>query len=112
MSGGFDCGVFPASTAALYIRISHPEALPDLVSALSKRVHYVARTVAPDAVAISVLGSFSDGGKGDLRDFLRDWTACRPGIKAEVKMEDLRAVTVLPIPLPRADINDRRILST
>lgn len=108
MSGGSTCGLFTASTAALYIRISQPEALPDLVTALYKHVHYVTETVAPDAVTISVLGSFADGGKRDLTDFLRQWKAGRPGVEAEVEMEDLRAVTVLPIPLPRANINEGR----
>ena len=78
------------------------------MTALSERVHYVVATVGPDRVAVSVLGSFADFGEGDLRRFLNEWKAGRPGIEADVETDDLRAVTVLPIPLPSANINDAR----
>lgn len=90
----------------MYIRVSHPEALPDLVTALSERNHYVARAVGPDRVAVSVLGSFADLGEDELTRFVREWKAERPCIEAAVEMDDLRAVTVLPTPLPSVDIND------
>lgn len=103
--GGVDCGVFPRLPAALHIRVSHPEALPDLVDALAERVHYVVGTVGPDRVAVGVLGSFADSGEDELKRFLDEWKAGRPGIGADVEMDDLRAVAVLPIPLPRPVIH-------
>jgi hypothetical protein len=90
----------------LYIRISHPEALPDLVSALSKRAHFVVGAVGTDVVTVGVLGSFADGGQGDLKRFLRAWRTEHPGIHTDIEIDDLRAVTVLPIPLPKAEINE------
>ena len=94
----------------MYIRISHPDALPDLVRALSKRVHFVVGAVRTDVVTVGVLGSFADGGKDDLRRFLRAWQGEHPGIHTDIEIDDLRAVTVLPIPLPRADINEATLV--
>jgi hypothetical protein len=90
----------------LYIRISHPEALPDLVSALSNRAHFVVGAVGADVVTVGVLGSFSDGGQDDLKHFLRAWRTEHPGIETDIEIDDLRAAIVLPIPLPRPNIND------
>jgi hypothetical protein len=90
----------------LHIRISHPEALPALVTALSKRAHFVVGAVGTDVVTVGVLGSFADGGQGDLQRFLRAWRTEQPGIETSIELDNLRAVTVLPIPLPRPDIND------
>ena len=100
----------PVSAAALHIRISHPEALPDLVTALSKRAHFVVGRVGRDVVTVGVLGSFADGGLGDLKHFLRAWRTEHPGIETNIEVDDLNAVTVLPIPLPRADINDATVV--
>jgi hypothetical protein len=105
LSGG-STAVSPRLIAALHIRISHPDALPDLVSALSKRAHFVVGAVGTDLVTVGVLGSFADGGKGDMKRFLRAWTTEHPGIETVIEIDDLRAVAVLPIPLPRPDIND------
>lgn len=96
----------PRPHAVLHIRVSHPEALPDLVTALSERAHFVVGAVGPDVVTVGVLGSFSDGGEDDLRGFLRAWQVGWPDIEFDVEIDELGAVTVLPIPLPRADIND------
>jgi hypothetical protein len=96
----------PRLNCGLYIRISHPDALPDLVRALSKRAHFVVGAVRTDVVPVGVLGSFADGGQDDLKRFLRAWRVEHPGIETDIEIDDLRAVTVLPIPLPRADIND------
>jgi len=91
---------FPfADFAALHIRISESTALPELVTALHKRVRYVVRQIAPNAVAVSVLGSFADGGEADLKLFLAEWRASHAGVDAEVVLDDLRAATVLPSPL-------------
>lgn len=103
---GPDCGVSPRLLWRLYIRVSQPEALPDLLTALSKRVHYVVEDVRPDVVAVGVLGSFADGGADNLRRFVHEWTAARPGVEAKVEMDELGAVYVLPTPLPSADIGD------
>ena len=105
LSSGSICGV-SRETAVLHIRINHPEALPDLVTALSKRAHFVVGAVGTDVVTVGVLGSFADGGEGDLRHFLCAWSAQRPGIETDIQIDELGAVIVLPIPLPRADIND------
>jgi hypothetical protein len=63
----------------LHIRISEPRALPELVTALHERVRYVVRQIAPDAVAVSVLGSFADGGEEDLKLFLAEWQSGHAG---------------------------------
>ena len=90
----------------MHIRVTHPEALPALVRALSKRAHFVVGAVGTDVVTVGVLGSFADGGEDDLRRFLRAWRTEHPGIETSIELDDLRAVAVLPIPLPRAGIND------
>lgn len=59
-------------------------------------------------VTVGVLGSFADGGQDDLKRFLRAWRTEQPGIETDIELDDLRAVTVLPIPLPRPDINGQR----
>lgn len=85
--------------AALHIRISEPKALPELLAALHERPRYVVLQIAPDAVAVSVLGSYADGGENDLKLFLTEWRSRREGVEAEVVLDDLRAATVLPSPL-------------
>jgi hypothetical protein len=82
----------------LHIRIGEPRALPELVTALHERVRYVVRQIAPDAVAVSVLGSFADGGEEDLKLFLAEWRSSHAGVDVEVVLDDLRAATVLPSP--------------
>ena len=57
-------------------------------------------------MTVGVLGSFADGGRGDLKRFLCAWSTEHPGIETEIEIDDLRAVTVLPIPLPKVEIND------
>jgi hypothetical protein len=94
-----DCGVPFRHFAALHIRISEPRALPELVTALHERVRYVVRQIAPDAVAVSVLGSFADGGEADLKLFLAEWRSSHAGADVEVVLDDVRAATVLPSPL-------------
>ena len=76
------------------------------MTALSKRAHFVVGAVGTDVVTVGVLGSFADGGEDDVRRFLCAWMTEQPGIETAIEIDDLRAVTVLPIPLPRADIND------
>ena len=98
-SGGWTAASPSADSAALHIRISEPTALPELVTALHERVRYVVRQIAPDAVAVSVLGSFADGGREDLQLFLAEWRSSCAGVDAEVVFDDLRAATVLPSPL-------------
>ena len=98
-SGGWTAASPFRRFAALHIRISEPRALPELVTALHERVRYVVRQIAPDAVAVSVLGSFADGGEEDLKLFLAQWRSSRAGVDAEVVLDDLRAATVLPSPL-------------
>lgn len=108
-SGEVDCGVFPRLLRRLHIRVSHPEALPDLLTALSKRVQYVVARVRPDVVAVGVLGSFADGGADDLRRFVRDWIAERPGFEADVELDELRAVYLLPTQSASAQRRQRSV---
>ena len=75
------------------------------MSALNERVHYVVHQLAPDAVAVSVLGSFADGGKRELSLFLAEWQSGRAGLDVEIEVDALRAVIVLPIPLPQTRRN-------
>lgn len=71
------------------------------MSALHKRAHFVVGAVRADVVTVGVLGSFADGGQGDLKRFLREWGTKHPGVETHIEIDDLKAVTVLPIPLPR-----------
>ena len=97
--GGWTAASPSADLAALHIRISEPKALPELVTALHERVRYVVQQIAVDAVAVSVLGSFADGGEEDLKLFLAEWRSSRGGVHVEVVLDDVRAATVLPTPL-------------
>jgi len=40
--------------------------------------HYVVKQTGPDTLAVSVLGSFKDGGELDLTLFLLAWKAAHP----------------------------------
>ncbi len=62
----------------MLIRVSDPTLVPALVGDLEHRVHYVVKQVGDDAVAVSVLGSFADGGELDLTLFLVAWQAAHP----------------------------------
>jgi len=72
----------------LHIRISEPEALPDLVAALTERVQYIVQPIGPNAVAVSVLGSFADGGEHELTEFLAEWRSRRPDVDVELAPDD------------------------
>ena len=80
------------------------------MSALYKSAHFVVGAVRIDVVTVGVLGSFADGGQDDLKRFLRAWMTEHPGVETHIEIDDLKAVTVLPIPLPRADINDATLV--
>ncbi len=65
--------------AAMLIRVSDPTALPALIRDLEQRAHhYVVKQTGPDTLAVSVLGSFKDGGELDLTLFLLAWQAAHP----------------------------------
>ena len=65
--------------AAMLIRVSDPTVLPALIGDLEQRAHhYVVKQVGADTVAVSVLGSFKDGGELDLTLFLLAWQAAHP----------------------------------
>ena len=100
-AGGEDCGVCPAR-AAVEIRLRDPQALRELVDALSERVDFVVKAIPPDRVAMSVLGSFSDGGEEELRLFLQKWQAARPAGDVQVETGDLGPATVIALPRPVA----------
>ena len=67
------------------------------MDALSERVDFVVEAAPPDVAAVSVLGSFADGGEEELRVFVREWKATRPGLDAQVEPDDRRGPTVVPI---------------
>lgn len=71
-------------TRCRLIRVSHPAVVPALVEALNKRVHYVVKQQREDAVAVSVLGSFANGGEMELALFLVAWQAAHPAVTVEL----------------------------
>jgi hypothetical protein len=77
VSGEERCGV-PPLPAAMLIRVSDPTVLPALIRDLEQRAHYVVEQTNAHSVAVSVLGSFSDGGELDLTLFLLAWRAAHP----------------------------------
>jgi hypothetical protein len=65
--------------AAMVIRVSDPTVLPALIGDLEQRAHhYVVKQTGPDTLAVSVLGSFKDGGELDLTLFLLAWQVAHP----------------------------------
>jgi hypothetical protein len=62
----------------MLIRVSDPTVLSALIGDLEQRAHYVVKQAAADTVAVSVLGSFRDGGELDLTLFLLAWRAAHP----------------------------------
>jgi hypothetical protein len=74
----------PGRTAAMLIRVSDPAAVPALVAALNERAHYVVKPQGEDEIAVSVLGSFADGGQLELTLFLVAWQSAHPTVTAEL----------------------------
>jgi hypothetical protein len=68
----------PQPAAMLLIRVSDPTVLPALIGDLEQRAHYVVKQADTHSVAVSVLGSFKDGGELDLTLFLLAWRAAHP----------------------------------
>ena len=68
----------------MLIRVREPEAVPALVRALRERVDYVVQQLADDRIAVSVLGSYADGGEAELTAFLHAYQTHRPELAAEV----------------------------
>jgi hypothetical protein len=83
----------------MQIRLSDPEALPELVDALSQRVDFIVKAIPPDRVVVSVLGSFRDGGEAELRRFLRESHAA---VDAQAAKDELRLTGLVPFPEPTA----------
>ncbi len=81
----------------MHIRINEPKALPELVAALNERVQYVVEQTAPDTVAVSVLGSFADGGERELKQFLAEWRSGRSGLEVELERDERHDLST---PLP------------
>ncbi len=67
------------------------------MAALNERVHYVVQQIAPDAVVVSVLGSFADGGERELSLFLAEWESRCAGVDVELKTDDRKTAAVRPI---------------
>ncbi len=72
----------------LVVRVSDPILVHDLVRTLEDRAHYVVKQIHDDTVAVSVLGSFADGGEQDLRKFLAEWRSRRPDVDVELAPDD------------------------
>jgi hypothetical protein len=68
----------------MLIRVSDPTLIPALIRDLEQRAHYVVKQAGADTVAVSVLGSFSDGGELDLTLFLLAWQAGHPQTKLDL----------------------------
>jgi hypothetical protein len=83
----------------MQIRLSEPEALPELMDALSQRVDFIVKAIPPDRVVVSVLGSFRDGGEDELRRFLRESNAA---VDAQVSRDEQSPASLLPFPEPTA----------
>lgn len=62
------------------------------MAALTERVQYIVQPIGPNAVAVSVLGSFADGGEHELREFLAEWRSRRPDVDVELAPDDDRGV--------------------
>ena len=73
--------------AAMLIRVSDPTVLPALIGDLEQRSHYVVKQAGSDTVAVSVLGSFADGGELDLTLFLLAWQAAHPPSTIDLLIE-------------------------
>jgi hypothetical protein len=69
---------FSQRPAAMLIRVSDLAAVPALLAALNERAHYVVKRQGEDEIAVSVLGSFADGGELELTLFLVAWQKAHP----------------------------------
>lgn len=58
--------------------MSPPELLPDLIEFLEGRVNLVVQEAGAGEVAVGVLGSFADGGAGELGEYLEQWSVAHP----------------------------------
>ena len=68
----------------MLIRLNDPAAVPVLSEALNERVHYVVERRSATELAVSVLGSYADGGELDVTLFLRAWQAAHPNVEVEL----------------------------
>ena len=68
----------------MIIRISDPTVLPGLLRTLEQRPAHVVHQLDDRSVSVSVLGSFADGGDGQLRQFLQAWQKAYPSVVVEV----------------------------
>ena len=71
----------------LVVRVSDPILVHDLVRTLEDRAHYVVKQIHDDTVAVSVLGSFADGGERELIRFLESWQVTHPAVTFEVSAQ-------------------------
>jgi hypothetical protein len=55
------------------LQLDNPVALHGLRDYLSRRSDYVVQERGPGAIAVSVLGSFRDGGRSEIERYLRPW---------------------------------------
>ena len=68
----------------LVVRVSDPMLVHDLVRTLEDRAHYVVKQIHENMVAVSVLGSFADGGERELTRFLEAWQETHPAVTFDV----------------------------
>jgi hypothetical protein len=72
----------------VFIRVSDPSAVPELLTLLERRPSYVVKRAGTNDIAISVLGSFADAGALDVRLYLRVWQMAHPEISVEILREE------------------------
>jgi hypothetical protein len=60
--------------------VSPPELLPDLIEFLEGRVNLVVQAAGAGEVAVGVLGSYADGGAGELGEYLEQWSVAHPQV--------------------------------
>jgi hypothetical protein len=80
-------------------RVTPPELLPDLVEFLEERVNLVVQQAGAGEVAVSVLGSFADGGAGELDEYLEQWSVAHPDVAVARIADDSSAPPLLDEPL-------------
>jgi hypothetical protein len=60
--------------------VSPPELLPDLIEFLEERVNLVVRQAGAGELVVGVLGSYADGGAGELSGYLEQWSVAHPDV--------------------------------
>jgi hypothetical protein len=79
--------------------VSPPELLPDLIEFLEERVNLVVQQSEAGELAVGVLGSFADGGAGELGQYLEQWRASHPEVAVARVAEQVGPLPLVQEPL-------------